>query len=92
MEQRILKFIKEIKKEYGRKPQCYLVATLLTSNFKGEIWYDHNHCITMIDNDFYDKRGVVPIEVVEKGRYLPICMYGIEQQSALMTALVKSLT
>ncbi|WZE63571.1 hypothetical protein PANI_CDS0051 [Maribacter phage Panino] len=91
MKKQILDKIKEIKKMYGRKPQCYLVAIILSSNFKGEIWYNSGHCLVEIDGDFYDKRGMVKVEEFENGNYLPINQFGIHIESSLIEAMVESI-
>ncbi len=85
----VLDKVKEIKKRYGRKPQCYLVATILASNFGGVVWYNSNHCVTEIGEEFYDKRGIVPVEEFERDGYLPIHEFGIDIESALMGALIE---
>lgn len=54
LEDRILERIELIKHYFGEKPQCYLVALLLAVEFKGDIWYNSDHCITYIGGKFYD--------------------------------------
>jgi hypothetical protein len=85
----VLKKIEEIKRIYGNEPQCYLVACILSTNFKGEVWYDNNHCITEIDGNLYDKKGIVSPKKLENGNYLPLSMYGIEHEKALFDALIE---
>lgn len=88
----VLNKIKAIKRKYGRKPQCYVVATILSGNFGGMIWYDSNHCITQIGEEFYDKRGLVPIEEIENGNYIPLHQYGMDIEHQLIVAAQKSLS
>jgi hypothetical protein len=88
MTELVLEKIKNIRKRYGKKPQCYLVATILSSNFGGVVWYNNDHCVTLIDEEFYDKRGVVPIEEFEQGGYLPIHEFGIDIEASLIDALI----
>jgi len=88
MSKEILDRIDQIHKAYP-KPQCYLVAILLATRFAGEIWYDHNHCITLIEGNYYDKSGKVDNEDVIGKNYLPLDMYHFEQEEALMNALIK---
>lgn len=92
MEKQVIERIKQIKKKYGRKPQCYLVATILAGNFGGIIWYDHNHCITQIGEDFYDKTGLYPIEKFESRAYMPLHEYGMDIEHTLIEAAQKSLS
>lgn len=89
MEDLVLDKVREIRKRYGNKPQCYLVATLLSSNFGGVVWYNSSHCVTEIGEEFYDKSGIVPVEEFEQGGYLPIHEFGIDIESALLDALIE---
>ena len=83
----VLEKVRTIKEFYGAKPQCYFVAMILSSNFAGEVWYDHNHCITLIDGIFYDKKGIVdPAEVKAKG-FKPLKTYGIHIEDTLIDAM-----
>jgi len=89
MDESILEKIEDIKRRYGENPQCYLVALILASNFAGEVWYNSNHCVTLIGEKFYDKKGVISVSDFEKGDYLPIYEFGIDQEAALLTALME---
>lgn len=79
--------IKLINKYYG-EPQCFLVALLLSHRFMGTIFYNNDHCVTMIGGKYYDKRGVVPIKEVKEGNYLPLQDFGLDIEITLMDALV----
>lgn len=82
----VLEKIDEILDHYGSKPQCYFVATVLAGNFGGIIWYNSDHCITEIGEDFYDKKGVYPVERLAEDRYLPLHQYGMEIENTLIVA------
>ena len=74
-----------IKHYFGEEPQCYLVALMLAIEFKGEIWYNNNHCITRIGDRFYDKHGLY--EKSLEG-FLPMKQYGFNHEADLMRALI----
>lgn len=77
--------IKEILKRY-EDPQCYLMSLLLASKFKGEIFYNGDHCLTLIDGFYYDKSGIVNIEATTS--FLPLDDYGLDIVKTLMDALI----
>nr|WP_299488699.1 hypothetical protein [uncultured Allomuricauda sp.] len=87
MIEQILDYISVLNNEY-REPQCFLVALMLKCEFGGEIYNDENHCVIAIDNIVYDKRGIVPINEIIEGSYLPIQKSGVHNQVALMNALI----
>jgi len=74
-----------IKRYFGEKPQCYLVALFLATEFNGEIWYDNNHCITRIGDRFYDKHGIYEKSLEN---FLPIKQFGFNHEADLMRALI----
>lgn len=80
----VLDRINAIKAIYGEHPQCYLVAVLLATEFRGAIWYDHNHCITMIGDQFYDRHGIWESSLKN---YQPLDTYGIESEHQLIVAM-----
>lgn len=88
---KVLERIEEIKRMYGVHPQCYLVGVLLVSHFKGTIYYNGEHCITFIYDNFYDRNGVVSGADIPNLRYIPMAEYGIIQESILIDAMVNSL-
>jgi hypothetical protein len=92
MRQLVLDKIDEILDYYGSKPQCYLVATVLAGNFGGMIWYNNDHCITQIGEDFYDKKGVYPVERLARDMYIPLHQYGMDIENTLIKAAQKSLS
>lgn len=88
--QDVLEAIAEINAVW-RKPevQCYLMALLLAAQFQGEIYYDHNHCITKIDGVFYDKSGVVFIEDMDtEFLHLEKAQFGIHIKKTLIDGLI----
>ena len=84
----ILNKIQRITENFP-KPHCYLMASSLAVEFGGEVLYDHNHCVFTIDNNFYDKRGLVDPDEVLHGNYLPITDYGWAQEMALINAMME---
>lgn len=80
----VLDRIEEIKRVYGHHPQCYLVAILLATEFRGEIWYDHDHCITRIEDKFYDRHGIYEGSLK---KYQPLSNYGIASENKLIIAM-----
>ena len=91
MHEAVLKKIADIKNFYGEEPQCYMVAMILSTNFGGQVWYNNNHCVTLIEEEFYDKKGVVSIEDFEKGGYMPLHTYGIHVEQSLIDAMYESM-
>ena len=85
----ILRRIEVIKALYGVHPQCYLVAMLLATEFKGEIWYNNDHCITRIKDQFWDRKGLYDGSLKT---YLPLKNYGIAIEHTLVVAMVEWLT
>lgn len=77
--------IQLIKQHFGEKPQCYLVALFLATEFKGEIWYDNDHCITRIKDKFYDKNGLYEKSLEN---FTPLKQYGYWHEAGLMDALI----
>ena len=84
----ILDYIERMVKQF-RGPQCYFMALMLSTEFDGEIWYDHNHCITKIGDRFYDKSGEFDRDLVKELGFLPLSDYGPEQKEALRDAMVE---
>lgn len=84
----ILKAVAEINRTW-EEPQCYLVALLLASQFGGQIYYDHNHCITLIGECFYDKTGIFLGSDLVRSNYIPLEEYGIDIKKTLMDALIQ---
>lgn len=80
----VLNTIGEINRLW-EKPQCYLVALLLASKHKGEIYYNSNHCITLIGNIFYDKDGIA----TPSCNYLNLNEFGMDIKKTLIDALVE---
>jgi len=74
-DKKIKKYIKKINKRCP-KPQCYLVALLLTSKFGGTIYYDNDHCVSLINHKFWDKKGEFPGHKVLMTNFLPLDDYG----------------
>ena len=59
MEKEILAFIDYLKSEIKDRPQCFMFALLLKCKFeRAVIFSSMNHCITLIDGDYYDWDGV----------------------------------
>lgn len=82
----ILARIDDINAVYP-EPQCYFVALLLVSHFGGDIFYDHNHCVSLIKGKFWDKNGQVPFENTKN--YLQMGYYGKAQEWALIDAMIQ---
>lgn len=83
----VLDRIAEIHRHYPN-PQCYLVALFLASEFKGKIYYNSSHCITLINETFYDKTGVVTREEFDL-KFLPLDRFGAEIKGKLLDSLIK---
>ena len=87
--QDVLEAIAEITTVWRKpEPQCYLVALLLASQFGGTIYYDSNHCVTLIDECFYDKTGVYLGSDMVKTTFLPLDEFGIHIKKALIDGLI----
>lgn len=86
----VLDRVQEIKNQYGNAPQCYLVAILLATKFQGEIWYNHDHCITRVEDGFYDRHGNVGDRGLSLKNYIPLD--GIEAEHRLIVAMIEWLT
>lgn len=82
----VLNTIEKLKEEYP-KPQCYLVASAISSVFPATIWYDNNHCITQVEEHFFDKRGLVDAEAMNDSDYIPLNMYGWDCQLRLIQSM-----
>ena len=83
----VVKKIKEIKSVWP-EPQCFLLACILAGNYGGVIWYNGEHCITLINGRFYDKGGPFATDRVTKERYIPLYEYGVQAEAALVNALI----
>lgn len=60
MKKEVLSFIKYMRSKIKERPQCLMFALLLKCKFdKAIIFYDSNHCITLINEMYYDWNGVV---------------------------------
>lgn len=84
MKSEILEFISLCNKTWGRYPElsggCYKFSKLLMNVFGGDMYWSHDHIITVINGTAYDIDGVTvltdkfikvgseecPIEYVEK--------------------------
>ena len=69
-------FIQEMKEYYGDDIQCYLMATLIQSQFGGEIYYNSDHCKVKLGAYYWDKNGSVGASI-PKG-YLPMSNFGTD--------------
>jgi hypothetical protein len=67
----ILAVITSIRTAMPFRIQCYRFANVLETIFpEGEIYYNSNHCITKIGDDFYDIDGLVKLD--EDHRFKPL--------------------
>lgn len=73
------------------RPDHYLLALMLASKFQGQILYNSVHCITKINDIYYDINGIVTSEDRDKELiYLSLEYYGPETKKRLMINLMKS--
>ena len=74
--------IRQLRHTFPVKPNCFHFAKLLTDIFPdSRIYYNSDHCITLIEGKFYDFDG----EADSKG-YLPLSnFYSPERLSDLFT-------
>jgi len=85
---KVLDSIAEINRLWDN-PQCYLVALLLASKFGGTIYYDSNHCVTLIGECFYDKTGVYLGSDMVRTTFLTLDEFGMEIKKTLIDALIE---
>jgi hypothetical protein len=70
MKEKVLEYIDYLKSEIDHEPQCFMVSLLLLTKFpEGKIYYDNNHMIIKIGDQFYDWRGIVTED--ERKRHSP---------------------
>lgn len=90
MHNKVIAFIDLLKYTLGSYPTesggCLKFAFVLKSVFEADIYYNSNHCITLIDGKYYDINGVV--ENAEG--YLPIESFGARQIQESFSNLVHS--
>jgi len=80
--------IEDINRSYP-KPQCFLVALVLSALHGGTIRYNMNHYVTRIGDKFYDKSGEVQLSPEEEKKYLPLSRYYWETHMASINALIE---
>lgn len=87
---KVLNKIEKIK-EAMPNPSCYLLALIITSEFRGQILYNSDHCISKIGRFYFDKRGLVSPREVFRGDYIPLKKYDWDQELALIGSLEERL-
>jgi PAS domain-containing protein len=81
----ILSVIVAIKTAMPFRIQCYRFATILTTIFPDAvIYYNGEHCITRIDQRFYDIDGYVGFARAKD--FIPLDEYGIDIKKTLQIA------